>query len=85
MDLRNALTIHDMAAMCEGRYRDAIEPYTKCVAICRSLGTSWQLATSYLNLADALLHSGRVEDAVAGFRQALQLYRESATTSSPHV
>ena len=76
MDLRNALTVHGMVAMCRGRYRDAIEPYTESVAICRALGTSWQLATSHLNLADALLHSGRVEDAVAGFRQALQLYRE---------
>jgi predicted ATPase len=76
MDLRNALTVHGMVAMCQGRYRDAIEPYTEGVAICRSLGTSWQLATSHLNLADAVLHSGRVEDAVAGFRRALQLYRE---------
>jgi len=41
MDLRNALTVHGMAAMCEGRYREAIEPYTECVAICRSIGTSW--------------------------------------------
>ena len=38
--------------------------------------SSWQLATSHLNLAAALLHSGRAEDAIAGFRQALQLYRE---------
>ena len=76
MDLRNALTVHGMVAMCQGRYRDAIEPYTECVAICRSLGSSWQLATSHLNLADALLHSGRAEDALAGFQQALQLYRE---------
>ena len=76
MDLRNALTVHGMVAMCQGRYSDAIEPYTECVAICRPLGLSWQLATSHLNLADALLHSGRAEDAIAGFRQALQLYRE---------
>jgi tetratricopeptide (TPR) repeat protein len=76
MDLRNALTIHGMVAMCQGRYEDAVEPYSACVAICRSLGTSWHLATSQLNLADALLHSGRPEDAIAGFRQALQLYRE---------
>jgi predicted ATPase/transcriptional regulator with XRE-family HTH domain len=76
MDLRNALTVHGMVAMCRGRYRDAIEPYTECVAICRSLGTSWQLATSHLNLADALLHSGRAEEAITGFRQALRLYQE---------
>ena len=52
------------------------QPCTECVAICRPLGTSWELATSHLNLADALLHTGRGEDAIAGFRQALQLYRE---------
>jgi predicted ATPase/DNA-binding XRE family transcriptional regulator len=76
MDLRNALTVHGMVAMCQGRYPDAIKPYTECVAICRPLGTSWELATSHLNLADAHLHTGRGEDAIAGFRQALQLYRE---------
>lgn len=76
MDLRNALTIHGMVAMCEGRYREAVEPYTECVAICRALGTTWQSATSHLNLADALLHSGRTEDAIDGFERALRLYRE---------
>ena len=38
--------------------------------------SSWQLATSHLNLADAFLHSGRAEAAIAGFRQALRLYQE---------
>jgi predicted ATPase/transcriptional regulator with XRE-family HTH domain len=75
MDLRNALTIHGSVAMCQGRYTDAIEPYTQCVAICRPLGETWQLATSHLNLADALLHSGRDQDAITSFRQALRLYR----------
>jgi tetratricopeptide (TPR) repeat protein len=37
---------------------------------------SWQLATSHLNLAAALLHSGRAEEAIAGFQEALHLYRE---------
>ena len=76
MDLRNALAMHGMLAMCQGRYTDAIEPYIQSLAICRPFGLSWQLATSHLNLAAALLHSGRAEDAIAGFRQALQLYRE---------
>jgi predicted ATPase/DNA-binding XRE family transcriptional regulator len=76
MDLRNALTVHGMVAMCQGSYQDAIEPFSESVTICRSLGTSWQLATSHLNLADALLHSGRAEEAISGFRQALRLYRE---------
>jgi predicted ATPase/DNA-binding XRE family transcriptional regulator len=76
MDLRHAFAMHGMLAMCQGRYTDAIEPYTQSLAICRPLGLSWQLATSHLNLAHALLHSGRAEDAIPGFRQALQLYRE---------
>jgi predicted ATPase/DNA-binding XRE family transcriptional regulator len=76
MDLRNALTVHGFVAMCQGRYADALEPYTESVAICRELGISWQLATSHLNLATALLHSGHAEEAVAGFQEALHLYRE---------
>jgi predicted ATPase/transcriptional regulator with XRE-family HTH domain len=76
MDLRNALTIRGLVAMCQGRYADALEPYTESVAICRSLGLSWQLATSHLNLGAALLHSGRTEEAVASLDEALRLYRE---------
>jgi predicted ATPase/transcriptional regulator with XRE-family HTH domain len=76
MDLRNALTVQGFVAMCQGRYADALEPYTECLAICRRLGISWHLATSHLNLAAALLHSGRVEEAVAGLQEALRLYRE---------
>ena len=76
MDLRNALTIRGLVAMCQGRYPDALEPYTESVAICRSLGLSWQLATSHLNLGAALLHSGRTEEAVASLDEALRLYRE---------
>lgn len=76
MDLRNALTVHGFVAMCQGRYADALEPYTESVAICRELGLSWQLATSHLNLGAALLHSGRAEEAVAGLQEALRLYRE---------
>ena len=76
MDLRNALTIHGMVAMCQGRYTDALEPYTECVAICRGLGISWQLATSHLNLGAALLHSGRAEEAIARFQRGTALYRE---------
>jgi predicted ATPase/DNA-binding XRE family transcriptional regulator len=76
MDLRDALTIRGLVAMCQGRFADALEPYTECVAICRPLGVSWQLATSHLNLGAALLHSGRAEEAIAGFQEALHLYRE---------
>ena len=75
MDLRNALTVRGFVAMCQGRYTDALEPYTECVAICRRLGISWQLATSHLNLGAALLHCGRGGEAVARFQDALRLYR----------
>ena len=76
MDLRNALTVQGTVAMCQGRYADALEPYTECLAICRGLGISWQLATSHLNLGAALLHSGRTEEAVGTLEDALSLYRE---------
>jgi tetratricopeptide (TPR) repeat protein len=76
MDLRNALTIIGMVAMLQGRYADALGPYGEGVAICSALGISWQLGTSHLNFATALLHSGRIEEAVAGFEQALRVYRE---------
>jgi predicted ATPase/DNA-binding XRE family transcriptional regulator len=75
MDLRNALTVRGLVAMCQGRYTEALEPYTESVAICRGLGISWQLATSHLNLGDALLHCGRADEAVARFHDALRLYR----------
>jgi non-specific serine/threonine protein kinase len=75
MDLRNALTVRGFVAMCQGRYTDALEPYTACVAICRGLGISWQLATSHLNLGVALLHCGRADEAVARFDDALHQYR----------
>jgi predicted ATPase/DNA-binding XRE family transcriptional regulator len=75
MDLRNALTIQGFVAMSRGRYAGALEPYTECVAICRPLGPSWQLATSHLNLGAALLHCGRTLDAVAALEEALRLYR----------
>jgi predicted ATPase/DNA-binding XRE family transcriptional regulator len=76
LDLRNALTIHGFVAMCQGRYAEALEPYAQCVAICRSLGNSWQLATSHLNLGAALLHCDRTQQAVAELDEALRLYRE---------
>jgi tetratricopeptide (TPR) repeat protein len=76
MDLRNALTIQGFVAMCQSRYTDALGPYTECVRICEELGPSWQLATSHLNLATALLHSGHLEDSVVAFHNALHLYRQ---------
>ena len=77
MDLRNALTVLGLVAMCQGRYTDALEPYTECVAICRRLGISWQLATSHLNLGDALLALRSMpRRRSAALHEALRLYRE---------
>lgn len=76
LDLRNALTIQGFVAMCQGRYAEALEPYTECVAICRRLGNSWQLATSHLNRGAALLHCGRAQQGVTDLQEALHLYRE---------
>jgi predicted ATPase len=76
MDRRNALTTQGMVAMCEGRYADALEPFREGIVICRELGLSWPLATSYLNLGMALLHSGSPEQADATFQDGLRLYHQ---------
>lgn len=76
MDLRNALTVKAMVAMCQGRYEEALEPYREGLAICCRLGLTWQLGTSYLNLGTALLHARRVDDAVASLDAGLRVFRE---------
>jgi predicted ATPase/DNA-binding XRE family transcriptional regulator len=76
MDRRNALTIKGMVAILEARWGDALESYGEGVAIASALGTTWQLGTSHLNFGTALLHSGRIEEAVAAFESALGVYRE---------
>jgi predicted ATPase/transcriptional regulator with XRE-family HTH domain len=74
MDRRNALTIKGMVAMLHGRYRDALEPFSESVEICRRAGLSWQLGTSCLNLGTAQLHSGSSDDALATLRDGLRVY-----------
>lgn len=76
IDLRNALTIQGMVAMCQGRFEDALQPYRKGVEICHRLGISWELGTSHLNLGTALLHSGRMDEAVVTLHEGLRVYRE---------
>ena len=76
MDLRNALTGKGMVAMVRGEYMNALEPFRESVGICRQLGLSWQLGTSYLNLGTALLHAGFSEDAEATLRDGLRVYSE---------
>lgn len=75
MDMRNALTMTGFVAVGQGRYQDALDAFGECVAICRRLGPSWQLATSQLNLGAALLHVGRPADADAAFADGLRIYR----------
>jgi predicted ATPase/transcriptional regulator with XRE-family HTH domain len=75
MDRRNLLTITGMVAMLQSRYSEALEPFHESVLICRQLGLSWQLGTSYLNLGTALLHSGSADDAVEILHDGLNVYR----------
>jgi predicted ATPase/transcriptional regulator with XRE-family HTH domain len=76
MDRRNLLTIKGMVALLQGRYGEALDPFRESVAICRQLGLSWQLGTSYLNLGTALLHAGAADEALATLRDGLLVYRE---------
>ncbi len=76
MDRRNALTIKGMVAMLQARWADALATYGEGVAVASALGTTWQLGTSHLNFGTALLHSGRIGEAVAAFESALGVYRE---------
>jgi predicted ATPase/DNA-binding XRE family transcriptional regulator len=76
MDMRNALTSKGLVAMVRAQYQDALPSLREAVAICESLGLSWQLGTSYLNLGTALLHAGFGEEAVATLQKGLRVYRE---------
>ena len=76
MDLRNALTSLGMVAMVRAQYQEALPSFREAVAICQSLGLSWQLGTSYLNLGTALLHAGFGEEAVSTLQEGLRVYRE---------
>lgn len=76
MDLRNALTMQGMERMIRGAYSEALPPFREAVAICRELGRTWQLGTSYLNLGTALLHSGDADAAEAALLEGLGVYEE---------
>jgi predicted ATPase/DNA-binding XRE family transcriptional regulator len=76
MDLRNALTGVGMVAMVRAQYQEALSPFREALAICQSLGLSWQLGTSYLNLGTALLHAGFGNEAVSTLQEGLRVYRE---------
>ena len=76
MDLRNALTMKGMVAMVQTRYAEALEPLRTAVAICQTLGPSWHLGTSYLNLGIALLQEGAGEEAATTLGEALRIYEQ---------
>jgi predicted ATPase/DNA-binding XRE family transcriptional regulator len=76
MDLRNALTITGIVAICRGNFAQALAPLGQALEICRGLGHTWQLATSYMNLGNAVLHSGDAEKARGLFEEGLAIYRE---------
>jgi predicted ATPase/DNA-binding XRE family transcriptional regulator len=76
MDVRDALTVEGMVAQGQGRYAEAVERFRECLAICRPLGLSWQLATSHLNLGSALVLRDSPEDAEATFEAGLEMYHQ---------
>jgi hypothetical protein len=65
-----------MSAMAEGRYEDAIPPFQRGLQICRELQPGWLLATSALNLGEAVLHVGDVARAATLFAEARTRYRD---------
>jgi predicted ATPase/transcriptional regulator with XRE-family HTH domain len=76
LERRNGLTLVGNAALATGRDDAAIATYGEALAICSKLGTSWHLATSYLNLGTAERQSGRGAEARAHFESALAIYQE---------
>ncbi len=81
MDVRNALTISGQVAMCEGRYEEALAPFAEALDRCREHGRTWQLATSFMNLGNAVLHAGDPERAGHLFEEGLVVYRELGDVS----
>ncbi|MGH7687662.1 MAG: ATP-binding protein [Candidatus Dormibacteria bacterium] len=76
MDMRNALTVRGMVSMVRGDYAEAVEPFREAVDICRRLGVSWPLGTSYLNFGTALLHTDAVDAAEASLLEGLRVYTQ---------
>ncbi|HEX9032654.1 MAG TPA: helix-turn-helix domain-containing protein [Streptosporangiaceae bacterium] len=75
IELRNALTLHGFVAVGQGRHREALEIFDRCVDLCRPGGDSWQLGTSHLNRGIALLNLDRPGDADTDFVEGLGVYR----------
>ena len=71
---RNSLTINGMVALAYGRAQEAVAPFEEAVSIMRSLGQSWLLATSLLNLGSACVHAGEEARARPVLEEACALY-----------
>jgi predicted ATPase len=76
LHMRNALTIQGVVAMTQRQFKEAVGPLTDAVEIARSLGPSWLLGTSLLNLGAALLHSGNTAGARTNLEEALGTYEQ---------
>lgn len=76
LSLRNALTGVGMAALAEGRIREATEALREALDTCLPLGKIWHRATSYLNVGNAMLLAGDLAAAAELFAQSLELYLE---------
>ena len=76
LEERNGLTVRGMILMARGRLHEALESFEEGLEICLELGTSWHLATSYLNLGMAKMHSGDLKEAETVILKARQVYAE---------
>jgi len=76
MQRRHGLTLVGNAALAEGRNEEAIATLTEALRVCSTLGTTWHLATSELNLGTALLQSGSAREARGHFERALSVYEK---------
>ena len=73
---RNALTLVGNSALAEERDEDAIAALQEALTLCESLGTSWHLATSLLNLGTTYLHAGDDAESRRLNERALAMYEE---------
>ncbi len=76
MRRRHGLTLVGNAALAESRTEAAIATLTEALTVCATLGTTWYLATSELNLGTALLQSGIAREARRHFERALSVYEQ---------
>ncbi|MCA1834304.1 MAG: hypothetical protein LC750_16540, partial [Actinobacteria bacterium] len=72
--MRNALTIEAMVALGRGRVHDALPLLQEGLDLCRPLGPSWHLGTSFLNLGMTVLHAGDPSGAQPLLDQARTTY-----------